>query len=77
MRKLPRISGVLKEFPLMGEDNKGNFSITENRDLMSFLEKTSSSFGECHLSIDLVLYPLQLNPTPPHFDPFLRNYYFF
>nr|BAF01731.1 hypothetical protein [Arabidopsis thaliana] len=52
----------------MGEDNKGNLGITKNRDLLSFLQKTSSSFRECHLSIDLVLYPLQFNPTPSHFS---------
>lgn len=33
---------------------------------MSLLEQPSSSFGKSHLSVDLVLYALQLNPTPPH-----------
>ena len=63
---LPRISGVLKEFAFVGEDNNSNFSITQDRDLVGFLQQSISPFGKCHLPVDLVLYPLQLNPTPSH-----------
>ena len=65
--QLPRFRRVLEQFPLMGEDNKGNLSITKDRDLMGFLQKTSSSFRKRHLSVDLVLYPLQLYSSPSHF----------
>lgn len=63
---LPRICGVLKELALVGEDNNSNLSITQNRDLMGFLQKPTSPFGKRNLAVDLILYPLQLNPTPPH-----------
>lgn len=33
---------------------------------MSFLEQPTSPFGESNLPVNLVLYPLQLNPTSPH-----------
>lgn len=63
---VPRIAGVFKKLAFSRENNESNFSITKNRDLMSFLEKSSSPFRESNLTIDLVFYPLQLNPTSSH-----------
>lgn len=56
----------LKELASVGEDDEGNLSIAEDRDLASFLHQTTSPFRERHLSADLILDPTNLNPTSPH-----------
>ena len=63
---LPGIRGVFKELPFVREDNQSDLSIAQDRDLMSFLQQPTSPFGEGNLPVDLVLYPLHLNPTSPH-----------
>jgi len=63
---IPGIIGVLEELPLSGEDNKSNICIAQHGDLVRLLEQPRSPLREGHLSVDLVLYPLQHNPTSPH-----------
>jgi len=43
IKKLPNTSKFI-EFATARENDKGNFSITENRQFISFLEQTISSF---------------------------------
>ena len=50
------------------EHDNRNPSITQNRELMSFLEQTISSLGIRHLSVGLVLYPLDLDLPSRHFS---------
>ncbi|KAF5769776.1 hypothetical protein HanXRQr2_Chr14g0652161 [Helianthus annuus] len=57
---------VLKEFSFCGKNDESNIGIAQDRDLMSFLQQTCSSFGECYLSANFVLDPLQLHPSSPH-----------
>lgn len=64
---VPGIGGVLEELSSSGEDDQSDLSVAENRDLMSFLQQSRPPLRERHLAVDLVLDPLQLNPTSPHF----------
>lgn len=63
---VPGISGVFEEFSLGGEDDQRDFSIAKHGDLMSLLQQPRPPLRKRDLSIDLVLYSLELNPTPPH-----------
>lgn len=48
------------------EDEKSNFSIAEDRQLESLLQKPISPLGEGHLPVCWVLYSLQLHFSSPH-----------
>lgn len=65
-RTLPGIGGVLEELALGGEDDEGDLGVAEDRDLVGLLEQARPPLGEGDLPVDLVLYPLQLKPAPPH-----------
>ena len=56
----------LVEFSSAGEHDQGNLSITENSDLLGFLENTISSLGIGHLPVSSVLNPLDLDLTTTH-----------
>lgn len=64
---LPRATAELVEFSSIGEDDESNLGVAEHRKFVRLLEKAISSLSEGHLPVDLVLNPLQLNPTSPHF----------
>jgi len=64
----PRGGAEFIEFATVREDDKGNFSITEDREFISFLKETISSLSKCDLPVDFVLYPLQLHSSSPHFN---------
>lgn len=70
MSFLPIAAAELIEFSSIGEDDESDLGIAENGKLVGFLEKSVSPFGKCHLPVDLVLYPLQLYSSPPHFKAF-------
>ena len=59
------------EFAIARENDKGNFSITENKQFISFLEQTISSFRESYLPIYFVLYYLQFNSSSSRLSLFL------
>lgn len=65
---VPGISRVLAELSFSREDDECDIGITENGDLMSFLQQSRPPFWESHLPIDLVLYPLQRHPSSSHFS---------
>jgi hypothetical protein len=56
----------LGELATVGEDDKGNFNVTQNGKLEGFLEQTVPSLWEGNLAVDLVLYPLQHHSASPH-----------
>lgn len=56
----------LIELATVGEDNEGNLSITEDREFISLLEQTIPPLCKCHLTVYLVLNPLQLHLSPTH-----------
>ena len=65
-KKIPRAAAELIEFATARENDESNLSVTENRELISFLEKTIPSLSKCHLPVNFVLYPLQLHSSSPH-----------
>ena len=56
----------LIELAAAREDDESNLSITKHRKFIGLLEQTISAFGEGNLTVDLVLYPLQLHSSSPH-----------
>ena len=56
----------LEELAAAGEDDESDLGVAEHGELISFLQQTISSFREGHLTIDLVLDPLQLHSPSPH-----------
>lgn len=56
----------LIELATVGEDNEGNLSITEDREFISLFEQTIPPLCKCHLTVYLVLNPLQLHLSPTH-----------
>lgn len=66
IKRLPGLGGVLKELAFGGENNQGNISITQNGDLICFLQQSRASLRESDLPADLVFDPFQLNPTSSH-----------
>ena len=56
----------LVEFSSAGEHDQGNLSITENSELLGFLENTISSLGIGHLPVSSVLNPLDLDLPTTH-----------
>lgn len=60
------VVSILVETAAAGEDDESNFSITEHRQLISFLQQPVSSLAEGHLPIGCVLNPLYLNFSSPH-----------
>ena len=66
-RDLLRGAAELIELATVGEDDESNLSITKNRQFISFLQQTVPTFCKRYLSVDLVLYPLQLYSSPSHF----------
>jgi len=62
----PRAAAEFVELATVRENEKSNLSITKDRKLISLLEQTISSLCKSNLSIDLVLYPLQLNFPSSH-----------
>lgn len=64
--KIPRTAAELIEFTTVGEDDKSNLSITKNRELISLLQQTISSFCKGYLSIYLILNSLKLHSPSSH-----------
>lgn len=60
------MSAVLEEFPITGEDDESDLSITQHRELMSLLQQPTASLRERDLPIGGVLDPLYLNLSTPH-----------
>lgn len=58
----------LVETSSLREDNEPHLGIAQNRELIGFLQQTIAAFCKGDLTVDLVLYPLQLYPSSPHFD---------
>ena len=56
----------LGELAAAREDDESYISIAQKRKLESLLEQTIPSLRECHLTVDLVLDPLQHDLTSPH-----------
>lgn len=54
------------EFSGGGEHDEGDLGITENRQLLGFLENPIPSLRISHLSVGCVLYPPDLNLSTPH-----------
>lgn len=65
-RMVPRATAELIKLATVRKDDKGNFSITENRQFISFLQKPISSLSKCHLPVYFVLNSLQLNSPSSH-----------
>lgn len=65
-KKILGVSGILRQLPFGREDSNSKLNITKNGDLVSLLEQARSAFGESDLSVDLVLYSLQLHSASPH-----------
>lgn len=65
------------EFATTGEDNKSNFSITQNRELVCLFEESIPSLGKGHLPIYLVFNSLQLHPPSSHYYIYLYVYCFY
>ena len=63
---VPGVCGVLIELALGGEDDDGDLGVAEDGDLVRLLEQPVPALGEGHLSVYLVLYPLQLHLAAPH-----------
>lgn len=72
---IPWTTAKLVQLSSIGENDESNLSITKNGKLISFLQKAISSLCKGHLPVDLVLYPLQLNPTSSHF--LLLSFFFY
>jgi len=58
----------LVELAAAGEDDERDLGVAEHGELVGLLEQAVAALGEGHLAVDLVLDPLQLNPSPPHGD---------
>jgi hypothetical protein len=63
---IPLVAAELVELVAVREDDESDFRITEDGELVRLLEQTVLALGEGHLPVDLVLDPLQLDPSPPH-----------
>lgn len=63
------LGAVLGDLSGGGEDDETDVSVAENRELMSLLDKTTSSLGEGHLPCRLILYFLDLYLASPHLSP--------
>lgn len=72
---IPGATTELIELATIGEDDESNLSITEDRELISLLEKAIPSLSECDLPIDFVLYSLQLYPPSSHLSFLLKKIY--
>lgn len=70
---IPSSAAELVELPSSGEDDESDLRIAENRELVSFLQEAVPTLGEGHLPVDLVLDPLQLYPSSPHFQALDRE----
>lgn len=58
--RIEPVVGIFIKASTAGEDNKSNFSITENRQFISLLEQAVATFAEGNLAIGGVLDPLDL-----------------
>jgi hypothetical protein len=69
----PTIPGAaeLVELAAAGEDDERDLGVAEHGELVRLLEQAVAALGEGHLAVDLVLDPLQLNPSPAHDDDLL------
>jgi len=56
----------LVELAAAGEDDERHLGVAEHGELVGLLEEAVAALGEGHLAVDLVLDPLQLDPSPPH-----------
>lgn len=56
----------LKKLAAVGEDDESDLSVAEHGELVSLLEEAIPPLGERHLPVDLVLDPLQLQPSSLH-----------
>ena len=65
---IPGVGGVLVELPFRGEDDDGDLGVAEDGDLVRLLEQPVAALGEGHLTVYLVLYPLQLHLAATHPD---------
>lgn len=72
--RLPRIGGVLVELPLGWEYDKSDVRVAEDRDLVCLLQQPRPPLREGHLSVDLILDPLQLHPPSPHLSNHNRSW---
>lgn len=66
-RGILRVTSKFRELAPAREDDESNLRIAEHRELVSFLEQTIPSLGECYLAVDFVLYSLQHHFSSPHF----------
>ena len=57
---LPMAAAELIQLATVGEDNKGNLSITEDREFISLFEQTIPPLCKCHLTVYLVLRTLSI-----------------
>jgi hypothetical protein len=64
--RIPLAAAELVELAAVGEDDESDLRIAEDGELVRLLEQTVPALGEGHLPVDLVLDPLQLDPSPPH-----------
>lgn len=76
---IPRATAELVQLSPIGEDDQSNLSIAKNREFICFFQQPIPSLSKGDLPIDLVLYSLQLNPTPSHslFNKPLSKFLFF
>lgn len=58
---------VLEELPGGGEDDEGDVSVAEDRELLSLLEEAPTPLQQGHLPGRCVVYPLDLNLLPRHY----------
>lgn len=77
MKLLINILAVVSELidaAAAGEDNESNFSLTEYRQFIGFLQQPIPPLAKCHLPIRVVLDPLYLYLPSPHFTTVPLNY---
>ena len=70
---IPLRAAELVELAAVGEDDERDLGVAEHGELVRLLEQAVAALGEGDLAVDLVLDPLQLNPSPPHDDDDLSS----
>jgi len=65
--------GILEQFVVGVEDDDGDLTVAQNRQLVRLLHQPKLPFCECHLSVSFIRNPSDLYFFSPHPSSFCRH----
>ena len=68
VKSVPVSAAKLIEAAAVGEDDKSDFNVAQNRELSGLLYQSSSSLAESHMAITPIFDSLHLDLLPSHFS---------